>query len=144
MNTYTQLTPAQRLKLPRTYGHPVNAVYVARHEDTMWKHGNTYDLDFDSVTQELTVALDIGLENYGSGRASFEECRILRTNNTANKEAQLWKLYVSQVCGDYSSTQVNNAWGNYTEEQQDYITAKMEQYLEWRLEYTLESFGINL
>lgn len=100
----------------------------------MWDKGNNYSLEFPEVTRELETALHIGLENYGSGMASFEECRILRLN-VGDKIAQLWKLYISQVCGDHSDHLINVAWNNYTPEQKHYLETKLGDYLEYRLEY---------
>lgn len=129
-----------RDSIPETYGIPVNDAYTLNRQATLWKHGNTYTLDFDSVTEELKTAFDMGLENYGSGMSSFVIPRILKMNNNANRPAQIWHLYISQVCGDYEPHKVNKAWHSYTPEQQAFITAQCNDYLESCLEYLTMEF----
>ena len=138
---YLKLTPAERKALPDTYGIPVNDEYTLHYERIRAKEEPTYLLDFDSVTLEMKCAFSIGLESYGSCCASWRIPQIIKANNNANKPAQLWHLYIGQVCGaGYTSAQINKAWNGYTKAQQQHITDAVNTYLDDCLEYLQNEF----
>ena len=138
---YTALTPAQRKALPDTYGIPVNDAYTLRQEATRAKDEPAYDLDYTSATSELRTALNIGLENYGSGIASWRIPAIIKGTAGNNKPAQMWQLYVSQVCGaKHTTPQVNKAWKGYTKAQQQAITVLINEYLDDCLAHLQDNF----
>ena len=129
---YKSLTKKERDSLPSTYGAKPYPVKTREYK--------SYDLDFESVTDELDVALQIGLESYGDGKASWVICEILKASNNMNKQARMWQLYITEVCGSYDNKEINKAWNNYTKDQQDFINKKMDEYLEYCLEYLQYNF----
>jgi len=129
---YKTLTKKERDSLPATFGakpHPVKE-----------RDYKNYALNFDFVTYELDVALQIGLESYGDGKASWVICEILKASNNTNKQARMWQLFVNEVCGSYTNKEINKAWNNYTKDQKDFINKKMDEYLEYCLEYLQYNF----
>lgn len=128
---YKSLTAKQRAALPETYGVPVNAPYVLRQHEARKKQESSYDLDFLSVTEEFEISLDIGLSNYGSGRANWVIPEILKANSNTNKQAALWNLYISEVVGaGYTPAQIKKAWNSYSKSQQSFINSKIDEYLD--------------
>lgn len=133
---YLKLTAAQRKALPDTYGIPVADAYTTQQERIRTSQPTTYDLDFGSATTEMNTALSIGLENYGSGIASWKIPQVLKAPGSANKPTQMWHLYVTQVCGaKHTAHNINTAWKHYTRAQQATITKAMNDYLDLCLEY---------
>lgn len=139
-DTFNQ-TKAQRDALPATFGHPVMCDYVERHHAERKAQETVYDLDFDAITYELEIALNIGLENYGSGRASYEICRILKGNNNMNKIASLWQLYCSEVANQHERYAINKHWKAYTEEQRATVTQALTEYAAGCIDYLTTEFG---
>jgi len=138
---YRNATSAQLKALPDTYGIPVGDAYTLRVERDRAKQAPAYELDYSSATAELDAALRIGLPNYGSCIASWQIPRIIKANKNANKHAQMWHLYVTQVCGAaYTPAQINAAWRKYTPEQQATINGKLEAYLNGCFEYLVTAF----
>jgi len=129
---YKSLTKKERDSLPPTYGAKPHAVKPIDHK--------YYKLNFERVTHELDVALQIGLENYGTGKASWVICEILKGHRNMNKQARMWQLFVTEVCGSYDNKEINKAWNNYTKDQQDFINKKMDEYLDSCLEYLNYNF----
>ena len=129
---YKTLTKKERGSLPSTYGAKPHTVKERKYK--------SYDLDFESVTHELDVAIDIGLENYGTGKANWIICEILKASNNTNKQSRMWQLYITEVCGAYDNKDINKAWNNYTKDQQDFINKKMDEYLDSCLEYLQLNF----
>ena len=127
---YKNLSTKQRAKIRNTYGIPVNDPYALHKHEALKNREPSYTLDFESATKELDIALNIGLESYGSGRASWMIPAILKGNNN-NKQAAMWQLYISEVVGAcYTAAQVNKAWHKYTKQQQEYIRKKVDEYLD--------------
>lgn len=138
---YTALNAAERKALPETYGIPVYEAHTVRQERNRAKDEPTYDLAFESVTSEMATAFNIGLESYGSGIASWKIPQILKANGNANKPAQMWHLYISQVCGAaHTPARINTAWKRYTPAQQQHITTAVNAYLDDCLEHLQENF----
>lgn len=75
---FDELTKKEKNSLPDTYGTPLYDKHTMEKEDCLWDiKEKQYDLSFDSVKYELEAAFNIGLENYGSGIASWKIPEIL-------------------------------------------------------------------
>ena len=135
-----KLTTAQKALMPDTYGIPVNCNYTNSFHVTRTKQKPVYNLDFESITDELNAALDIGLENYGSGRANWIIPAILKAPNNANKLARYWQLYCSECANQHDSARIAKAWHSYTAEQREYINGILTESLKHCFDYLANNF----
>ena len=139
---YKDISEERKQSLPETFGHPYNDPYVLTAANKLWVHGNQYDLTFDEVMEELQIALDIGLENYGSGKASWMVPTILKGNCDEFKPFNLLGLYIEEVCGDYSWEEIKDFWEALSKPERCTLSTILEEHLNDRLQYALENFSI--
>lgn len=138
---FNKLTHIERKSLPETYGVPVNDKYTESYHAIRQNQDISYNVaNYDDITCELKDALNIGLENYGSNRGSYEICRILRGNNNMNKITLIWQLYCGEVANEHDKAKIAKAWKSYTPEERRVITGQLTDYLDHCLEYLQESF----
>ena len=124
-----QYTIAERNALPDTYGIPVNDPYTLHTDEVRRTKPPRYGLSYESATEELDYAIQMGLHNYGTGIASSVIPRILKSPGAEGQRA--WELYVWQVCGGgYTRAQIRKAWDGYTPAEKARITEALEEYLE--------------
>lgn len=140
MKYKSNLTRKQLNTLPNTTGIPVNCRNAMNQHRARQSQGATYDLDFASATTEFETALKIGLPNYGSGLASFELPRILKAPGNANKLAQTWFLYCSEVLNQHDAKQITKHWKQYTPDQQNDINLQLIDYLHYFENYLHTEF----
>lgn len=130
MTRIDTLSDEYRAALPYSLVAPYNdeAEQTAK---TLWEHGDNYTLDYDSATFCLKEALSFGLENCGSGRASWEICNIIKGDEShTDKLSRTWELYIGELCGNYTEKQIKNAWNRYNIEQKNNIRELLNDYLE--------------